>query len=58
MKKVPLVIAADLALFLNMMSTISMHNRNTGSGILMTLGCVAGIALVVLNLMKNRRNIK
>lgn len=58
MKKAPLVIVTDLALFLNMMSTISMHNRNTGNGILLTIGCAAGIALVVLNMIQNRRNPK
>ena len=57
-KKAPLVLIADLALFLNMMSTISIHNRVTGSGIFLLIGCAAGVALVVLNTMKNGRNSK
>ena len=58
LKRAPLVITADLVLFLNMMSAISLHNRNTGSGIVMTIGCVAGVTLVVLSMMKYGRNSK
>ncbi len=57
-RKAPLVLVADVALFLNMMSTISMHNKVTGGGIFLLIGCAAGVALVVLNTMKNGRNEK
>ena len=53
-----LVIAADAALFMNMMSVIRMHGRNGGPGFMSVIGCAAGIALVVLSIMKNRGNIK
>lgn len=57
-RKAPLVLAADLALFLNMMSAISLHNRFSGGGVFLAVGCLAGVALVVLNMMKNGRNSK
>ena len=58
LKRLPLVLTADLALFLNMMSAISLHNRHTGSGIFLLIGFAAGIALVVLHTMKNGGNSK
>ena len=57
-RKAPLVLVADVALFLNMMSAISLHNRFSGSGVFLAVGCAAGVALVVLNMMKNGRNSK
>ena len=50
-----LVIAVDAALFLNMMSVIRMHGRG-GPGFLSVVGIAAGVALVVLSIMKNRGN--
>ena len=55
--KVLLVIAADAALFLNMMNMIRMHGRG-GPGFLTVAGIAAGITLVVLSIMKNRGNLK
>ena len=55
--KILLVIAADAALFLNMMNMIRMHGRG-GPGFLTIAGIAAGIALVVLNIMKNRGDSK
>ena len=55
--KVLLVIAADAVLFLNMMNVIRMHNQG-GPGFMTIVGVAAGIALVVLSIMKNRGNIK
>ncbi len=55
--KALLVIAVDAALFLNMMNVIRMHNQG-GPGFMTVVGIAAGIALVVLNVLKNRGNIK
>ena len=55
--KAVLVIAADAALFLNMMNMIRMHGRG-GPGFLTVAGISAGITLVVLSIMKNRGNLK
>ena len=52
-----LVVAADAALFLNMMSVIRMHSRG-GPGFLSVVGIAAGAALVVLSVIKNRGNLK
>ncbi len=55
--KVVLVLAADMALFLNMMSVIRMHDRG-GPGFFTVVGVAAGAALVVLSVMRNRGKIK
>ena len=55
--KVLLVIAADLALFMNMMSVIRMHGRG-GPGFMTVVGVAAGAGLVALSIMKNRGNRK
>ncbi len=56
--KVLLVLTADAVLFLNMMNTIRLHGQNRNGGFLMVAGCAAGIALVLLSMMKNRGNSK
>ena len=56
--KALIVIAADIVLFLNMMTAISMHNQHTGSGLMLTIGCGAGIALAVLEIMRKKGNQK
>ena len=56
--KALLVLATDGVLFLNMMNVIRLHGQNRNGGFLMLAGCAAGIALVVLNVMKNGRNSK
>ena len=55
--KLLLVLGVDAALFLNMMNMIRMHSEG-GPGIITTVGVIAGIALVVLGIMKNRGKIK
>jgi hypothetical protein len=50
------VLAVDAALFLNMMNTIRLHGQTGGNGFWMTVGLIAGITLVVLGVLKNRRN--
>ena len=52
-----LVIAADAALFLNMMNMIRIHSQG-GPGFFTVLGLGAGIGLVVLSILKNRGRIK
>jgi len=54
--KAVLVIAIDAALFLNMMNVIRMHESG-GPGFLTLVGVGAGIALVVLSILKNRGKI-
>ncbi len=48
-----LVLTADTVLFLNMLNVIRLHGRS-GNGFMMTIGVAAGVALVVLSMMKNR----
>ena len=48
-----LVLTADTVLFLNMLNVIRLHGRG-GNGFMMTIGVAAGVALVVLSMMKNR----
>ena len=55
--KVLLVLAADAALFLNMMSVIRMHGKG-GPGFFTIVGVAAGAALVILSVMKNRGKIR
>ena len=56
--KALIVIAADIVLFLNMRTAISMHNQHTGSGLMLAIGCGAGIALAVLEIMRKKGNQK
>jgi len=53
--KALLVLAVDAALFLNMLNVIRIHSQG-GPGFWTIVGVGAGIALVVLNVMKNRGN--
>ena len=50
-----IVLAADTALFLNMMNTIRLHGQRGNSGFIMTAGVIAAVVLVVLGVLKNRR---
>lgn len=50
--KALIVIAADLALFLNMMTAINLHRHLTGNGGLLAIGCIAGVALAALEVMR------
>jgi len=52
--KVLIVIAADLVLFLNMMTAINLRRNMTGNGWLLLIGVLAGVGLAVLEIMKNR----
>ena len=54
--KIVLVLAADAVLFLNMMNIIRLHAQSGENRFLLTAGAAAGIALVVLSVMKNRGN--
>ena len=53
--KALIVLAADAVLFLNMMNCIRISQD--GSSFLMTVGCAAGVALVVLGILRNRERI-
>ena len=55
--KALLVLAADAALFLNMMNAIRIQG-NGGPGFLTLVGAAAGIGLVVLAIMRNRGSMK
>ena len=46
------VLGVDVALFMNMLSMIEAHNRLTGGGILYTLGVLAGVALVIAEILR------
>ena len=50
------MIAVDAVLFLNMMNVIRLH-ASGGPGVLTIVGVAAGIALVVLSILKNRGKI-
>jgi predicted anti-sigma-YlaC factor YlaD len=50
------VLAVDAVLFLNMMNTIRIHSQGGGSGFLLTAGIAAGVTLVALRVIKNRRD--
>ena len=54
-RKAPLVLVADVALFLNMMNTIRLYGQQSGGGFITTVGVIAAVALVALGVMKNRR---
>lgn len=54
--KAVLVIAIDAVLFLNMMNVIRLHGSG-GPGVLTIVGVAAGIALVVLSILKNKGKI-
>ena len=49
-----LVIAADLVLFLNMMTAINVHNSPRGNGWMLTVGCAAGVALALLEIKRKK----
>ena len=53
LNRAAVVLAADGVLFLNMMNTIRLHGRNGNGGFLMLAGLAAGVALVVMYVMKN-----
>ena len=53
-----IVIGIDVALFVNMMSMISSHGRITFGTVLFTLGVIAGIGVVVTEIIKKRGNRK
>ena len=52
--KVLIVLAADLALFLNMMTAINLRRQWSANGWLFLIGVAAGIGLAALEIMKNR----
>ena len=52
--KVLVVLAADAVLFLNMMNVIRLHSQSGQNRFLLLVGVAAGIALVVLSMMKNK----
>ena len=54
--KAVLVIAADMVLFLNMMLSIGLSRSLRENSWLLTVGCVAGIALAVLEVYRKRGN--
>jgi len=54
--KALLVIAADMVLFLNMMLAIGLSRSLQQNRWLLTIGCVAGIALAVLEVYRKRGN--
>jgi hypothetical protein len=49
-----IVAGVDVALFMNMMSMISSHGRITLGTVLFTLGVIAGIGLLISEIMKKR----
>ena len=51
-----IVIGIDVALFVNMMSMIGSHGRITFGTVLFTLGVIAGIGVVVTEIIKKRGN--
>ena len=51
-----IVLALDAALFINMISMIRSHGKLTVSSILFTLGVIAGIALVITEILRKRGN--
>ena len=53
-----IVLAADTALFLNMMNTIRLYGQRGNGGFMVTVGMAAAVTLVVLGVLKNRRNEK
>ncbi len=53
-RKALIVIAADLVLFLNMMTAINVHRHLTGNGVMLAIGCVAGVGLAVLEVKRKR----
>ncbi len=46
------VLGTDVALFMNMLNMIQWHGRITGSGLVYTLGVLAGVALVVSEIVR------
>ena len=51
--KALLVLAADAVLFLNMMNAIRLHGEG-GNRFALLIGVAAGVALVILNTMRNK----
>ena len=49
-----LVVAADLVLFLNMMTAISVSRRLHGNGLLLAVGCLAGVGLAMLEIKRKK----
>ncbi len=49
-----IVVGVDIALFVNMMSMIGSHGRITLGTILFTLGVIAGIGLIISEIIKKR----
>ena len=56
--KLPIILAADAALFVNMMNMITSKGRITGMSVLFTLGVIAGIGFVVSEILSGRENAK
>jgi len=54
--KAVIVIVADMVLFLNMMTAISVTKSLRGNGWMLVIGCVAGIALAALEVYRKRGN--
>ena len=52
--KALIVVASDIVLFLNMMTAINMHRHLTGNSSLLAIGCLAGVALAALEIMRKR----
>ena len=52
--KALLVLSADAVLFLNMMNVIRLHSQSGQNRFLLVVGVIAGIALVVLGVLKNK----
>ena len=50
-----IVLAADTALFLNMMNTIRLYRQRGSGGFIMTAGMIAAAVLVALGVLKNRK---
>ena len=53
-----IVLGTDAVLFVNMMSRISAHGRASRGNLLFTAGAAAGLAMIVLEIMKKRGNRK
>lgn len=56
--RVFVVLGLDLALFVNMLNAITSRNRFTFSSFLFVLASLAGVAMVVLEVMKKRGNVQ
>ena len=49
-----IVVAADMALFLNMMTAIGLSRHLSGGAGLLGIGCIAGVALAALEIMRKK----